>query len=90
MARCLENGLEGISKREMKRIFKMMLPEPSTGRTKLLSPDLQVLMIGLPTDVRLALRHPEKVMGTEKSSLSEERGKGSRGFTWIYMPFAWT
>lgn len=79
--RCFENGLEGISKREMKRIFKMLLPEPSTGRTKLIQPDLKVLSIALPLDVKLAMRKtstektmaPERSNGTEKTEKEEAR-----------------
>lgn len=79
--RCFENGLEGISKREMKRIFKMLLPEPSTSRTKLIQPDLKVLSIALPLDVKLAMRKtstektmaPERSNGTEKTEKEEAR-----------------
>eukprot|EP00438_Fugacium_kawagutii_P030417 Skav216202 [mRNA] locus=scaffold238:77817:81159:- [translate_table: standard] len=38
------------------RIFKMLLPEPSTGRTKVLERDLKVLSIALPLDVKLTMR----------------------------------
>lgn len=74
VGRCLETGLEGISKREMKRIFKMLLPEPSTGRTKLIQPDLQVLMIAMPVESKQVMKRSltEKTVGVEKTTSSEK------------------
>lgn len=80
VGRCFELGLEGISKREMKRIFKMLLPEPSTGRTKLIQPDLKVLIIALPLEMKLAMRPKpateksvsEIINGTPKAEKEEE------------------
>lgn len=59
----------------------MLLPEPSTGRTKLIQPDLKVLSIALPLDVKLAMRKtstektmaPERSNGTEKTEKEEAR-----------------
>ncbi|CAK9070853.1 unnamed protein product [Durusdinium trenchii] len=68
VGRCLETGLEGISKREMKRIFKMLLPEPSTGRTKLIQPDLQALCVGLHNDLKVSI----KTTSSEKTDREED------------------
>lgn len=33
----------------------MLLPEPSTGRTKLIQPDLQALCVGLHNDLKVSI-----------------------------------
>ncbi|OLQ11187.1 hypothetical protein AK812_SmicGene5019 [Symbiodinium microadriaticum] len=57
ISRSAESGIEGLSKRELRRIFKMFLPEPSTGRTKLIQSDLEVIVIALNVEQKSALRH---------------------------------
>ncbi|CAE7394909.1 unnamed protein product [Symbiodinium sp. CCMP2592] len=57
ISRSVESGIEGLSKRELRRIFKMFLPEPSTGRTKLIQSDLEVIVIALNVEQKSALRH---------------------------------
>jgi len=73
ISRSVESGIDGLSRRELKRIFKMFLPEPSTGRTKLIQSDLEVIVIALNIEQKAALRH-----STTQKSLELDSPKSPR------------
>eukprot|EP00930_Biecheleria_cincta_P057802 TRINITY_DN4367_c0_g1_i1.p1 TRINITY_DN4367_c0_g1~~TRINITY_DN4367_c0_g1_i1.p1 ORF type:complete len:1457 (+),score=324.91 TRINITY_DN4367_c0_g1_i1:89-4372(+) len=83
---CLALGIEGLSQRQLQRVFKLLMPVPVVGRNKLLvEEDLRALLLTVPSPDRRKTWDVPASPTNNSSAAGEEPSSPSKDAEWAMM-----